>query len=112
MVNVAHEPGTAAPRVAVPSTTLSVFPICLGGNVFGWTADEAASFEVLDAYFSAGGNMVDTADQGATYNEHAVATHDDGQNPDDRTFRVAAALFPERAPTPVGAHSAATAFSV
>lgn len=42
-------------------TGLNVFPICLGGNVFGWTADEAESFEVLDAYVAAGGNFVDTA---------------------------------------------------
>ncbi|MFJ4645054.1 aldo/keto reductase [Streptomyces bobili] len=39
-----------------------VFPFALGGNVFGWTADEAASFAVLDAYTAAGGNFVDTAD--------------------------------------------------
>jgi aryl-alcohol dehydrogenase (NADP+) len=42
-------------------TTLDVFPICLGGNVFGWTADEAQSQAVLDAYVAAGGNFVDTA---------------------------------------------------
>jgi aryl-alcohol dehydrogenase-like predicted oxidoreductase len=41
---------------------LEVFPLSLGGNVFGWTADEAASFAVLDAYAAAGGNFVDTAD--------------------------------------------------
>ncbi|MFG2568825.1 aldo/keto reductase [Streptomyces sp. NPDC048567] len=41
---------------------LQVFPLCLGGNVFGWTADEAQSFAVLDAYAAAGGNFVDTAD--------------------------------------------------
>ncbi|CAL99969.1 aryl-alcohol dehydrogenase (NADP+) [Saccharopolyspora erythraea NRRL 2338] len=41
---------------------LDVFPICLGGNVFGWTADRDRSFEVLDAYVAAGGNFVDTAD--------------------------------------------------
>ncbi|MDQ0787865.1 aryl-alcohol dehydrogenase-like predicted oxidoreductase [Streptomyces sp. B3I7] len=44
------------------STHLAVAPLCLGGNVFGWTADEAASFAVLDAYTAAGGNFVDTAD--------------------------------------------------
>ncbi|MFJ9344977.1 aldo/keto reductase [Streptomyces sp. NPDC101237] len=44
------------------SSDLEVFPLCLGGNVFGWTADEAASFAVLDAYTAAGGNFVDTAD--------------------------------------------------
>ncbi|MEU2245993.1 aldo/keto reductase [Streptomyces sp. NPDC019224] len=41
---------------------LQVFPLCLGGNVFGWTADEDRSFAVLDAYAAAGGNFVDTAD--------------------------------------------------
>ena len=39
-----------------------MFPLCLGGNVFGWTLDERASFEVLDAYREAGGNFIDTAD--------------------------------------------------
>ncbi|HUA11848.1 MAG TPA: aldo/keto reductase [Solirubrobacteraceae bacterium] len=42
-------------------TGLDVFPLCLGGNVFGWTADESDSFAVLDAYRAAGGNFVDTA---------------------------------------------------
>jgi aryl-alcohol dehydrogenase-like predicted oxidoreductase len=42
-------------------TDLDVFPLCLGGNVFGWTADEAQSRDVLDAYVRAGGNFVDTA---------------------------------------------------
>jgi aryl-alcohol dehydrogenase-like predicted oxidoreductase len=42
-------------------TELDVFPICLGGNVFGWTADEPQSRAVLDAYTSAGGNFIDTA---------------------------------------------------
>ena len=46
----------------IATTDLDVFPLCLGGNVFGWTADEAASFAVLDAYAAAGGNFVDTAD--------------------------------------------------
>jgi aryl-alcohol dehydrogenase-like predicted oxidoreductase len=40
---------------------LDVFPICLGGNVFGWTADEPQSRAVLDAYTAAGGNFIDTA---------------------------------------------------
>jgi len=44
------------------SSGLEVFPLCLGGNVFGWTADEATSFAVLDAYAAAGGNFLDTAD--------------------------------------------------
>ncbi|WP_055600571.1 aldo/keto reductase [Streptomyces aureus] len=44
------------------SSDLHVFPLALGGNVFGWTADEAQSFAVLDAYTAAGGNFVDSAD--------------------------------------------------
>lgn len=44
------------------SSDLQVFPLALGGNVFGWTADEAQSFAVLDAYAAGGGNFVDTAD--------------------------------------------------
>ncbi|MFD7393069.1 aldo/keto reductase [Streptomyces sp. NPDC059852] len=44
------------------SSDLEVSPLCLGGNVFGWTADEAHSFAVLDAYTAAGGNFLDTAD--------------------------------------------------
>ena len=43
-------------------TDLDVFPLCLGGNVFGWTIDEQRSFDVLDAYVRAGGNFIDTAD--------------------------------------------------
>lgn len=46
----------------IGDTDLTVFPLCLGGNVFGWTADEAASFAVLDLYADAGGNFIDTAD--------------------------------------------------
>jgi aryl-alcohol dehydrogenase-like predicted oxidoreductase len=46
----------------IGSTDLDVFQLCLGGNVFGWTADEQTSFEVLDAYAAAGGNFLDTAD--------------------------------------------------
>lgn len=42
--------------------SLSVSPLSLGGNVFGWTADEATSFDVLDAFVAAGGNFIDTAD--------------------------------------------------
>ena len=43
------------------SSDLDVSPLCLGGNVFGWTADEADSFAVLDAFVAAGGNFIDTA---------------------------------------------------
>jgi aryl-alcohol dehydrogenase (NADP+) len=48
------------PRIG--PTDLDVFPLCLGGNVFSWTADESESFAVLDAYAAAGGNFIDTAD--------------------------------------------------
>jgi aryl-alcohol dehydrogenase-like predicted oxidoreductase len=44
------------------STGLSVAPLALGGNVFGWTIDEAASFKILDAFVDAGLDLIDTAD--------------------------------------------------
>jgi aryl-alcohol dehydrogenase-like predicted oxidoreductase len=47
--------------VSLGRTDLDVFPVCLGGNVFGWGADEPESREVLDAYVAAGGNFIDTA---------------------------------------------------
>ncbi|MER5440139.1 aldo/keto reductase [Streptomyces sp. NPDC002790] len=54
---------TSSPSLRKLGTSdLEVFPLSLGGNVFGWTADEATSFEVLDAYVAAGGNFIDTAD--------------------------------------------------
>ncbi|GAA4868434.1 aldo/keto reductase [Actinomycetospora straminea] len=49
-------------RVRIPRTDLEVHPLCLGGNVFGWTADVDTSAAVLDAYLDAGGDFVDTAD--------------------------------------------------
>ncbi|HSZ13283.1 MAG TPA: putative toxin-antitoxin system toxin component, PIN family [Solirubrobacteraceae bacterium] len=48
--------------VRLADTDLDVFPLCLGGNVFGWSIDEQRSFAVLDAYVQAGGNFIDTAD--------------------------------------------------
>ena len=44
------------------SSGIEVAPLALGGNVFGWTADEDTSFHILDAFVDAGGNMIDTAD--------------------------------------------------
>ncbi len=41
---------------------LLIAPLVLGGNVFGWTANEATSFSVLDTFIEAGGNSIDTAD--------------------------------------------------
>lgn len=44
------------------TSTIEVFPLALGGNVFGFTSDEATSHAVLDAYVAGGGNFIDTAD--------------------------------------------------
>ncbi|MEV7021861.1 aldo/keto reductase [Kitasatospora sp. NPDC093558] len=60
--HTAPSPTGAPNRVRLGSSDLSVHPLSLGGNVFGWTADEEQSFAVLDAYAAAGGNFVDTAD--------------------------------------------------
>ena len=51
------------------TTDLNVSRLCLGGNVFGWTADEDQSFAVLDAYTEAGGNFLDTADVYSAWGE-------------------------------------------
>ena len=47
---------------ALGRSGLHVSPLMLGGNVFGWTADEAMSFRILDRFVDAGGNFIDTAD--------------------------------------------------
>jgi aryl-alcohol dehydrogenase-like predicted oxidoreductase len=52
---------TRTPR-RLGATDLETFPVILGGNVFGWTLDEDASFRVLDAALEAGVNAIDTAD--------------------------------------------------
>ncbi|MFM6966173.1 MAG: aldo/keto reductase, partial [Rhodoluna sp.] len=46
----------------LPSTDLNVSHLCLGGNVFGWSADLGQSHQVLDAFAELGGNFIDTAD--------------------------------------------------
>ena len=51
---------------------LHVAPLCLGGNVFGWTADEATSLTLLDAFIAAGFNFIDTAD---VYSKWATGHH-------------------------------------
>ena len=48
-------------------SSISVAPLMLGGNVFGWTADEATSFKVLDAFAAAGLDFIDTADSYSTW---------------------------------------------
>jgi aryl-alcohol dehydrogenase-like predicted oxidoreductase len=61
---------------ALGGTGLDVFPLCLGGNVFGWTADAESSFSVLDAYVAAGGNFIDTANGYSRW----VPGHDGGES--------------------------------
>ena len=53
---------TNTASVTIPETTLDVYPLCLGGNVFGWSADESQSQAVLDKYTELGGDFIDTAD--------------------------------------------------
>ena len=55
---------------------LHVAPLCLGGNVFGWTADEKMSFAILDAFVAAGFGFVDTADVYSVW----VPGHDGGES--------------------------------
>jgi aryl-alcohol dehydrogenase-like predicted oxidoreductase len=48
-------------RRPLGKTALQIHPLVLGGNVFGWTADERSSHSILDAYVAGGGNFIDTA---------------------------------------------------
>jgi aryl-alcohol dehydrogenase-like predicted oxidoreductase len=54
--------GATMERRTLGNSSLSISPLMLGGNVFGWTIDEPTSFEVLDAFVAAGFNAIDTAD--------------------------------------------------
>jgi aryl-alcohol dehydrogenase-like predicted oxidoreductase len=49
-------------HISLSKTDLLVHPLCLGGNVFGWSADQEESFRVLNAYTEFNGNFIDTAD--------------------------------------------------
>ncbi|ROS25445.1 aryl-alcohol dehydrogenase-like predicted oxidoreductase [Rathayibacter sp. PhB127] len=49
-------------RAPLGDSGIEVFPLSLGGNVFGWTAGKQTSFDVLDGYVAAGGDFIDTAD--------------------------------------------------
>lgn len=60
----------------IGTSDLKIFPLALGGNTFGWTADQAASEDVLDRFTDAGGNFIDTAD---SYS-HWVAGHGGGES--------------------------------
>jgi len=53
----------------IGTSDLHVFPLALGGNVFGWTADEQTSHDVLDAYAAGGGNFIDSADVYSAWGE-------------------------------------------
>ncbi|MFG6403692.1 MULTISPECIES: aldo/keto reductase [unclassified Microbacterium] len=46
----------------IGNSDLDIFPLSLGGNVFGWTADRDTSFQILDAFHAGGGDFIDTAD--------------------------------------------------
>ena len=58
--------------ITIAETDLVVHPLCLGGNVFGWSADKAQSEGVLDAYTKHGGNFIDTADVYSEWKEGNV----------------------------------------
>ncbi|UVK40284.1 aldo/keto reductase [Mesorhizobium sp. AR10] len=57
-------------------TDLSIAPLVLGGNVFGWTADEKTSFDLLDRFFGGGLNAIDTADAYSRW----IAGHTGGES--------------------------------
>ncbi|MER8387902.1 aldo/keto reductase [Mesorhizobium sp. M0166] len=57
-------------------TDLSIAPLVLGGNVFGWTADEKTSFDLLDRFVDAGFNAIDTADSYSRW----IAGHQGGES--------------------------------
>ena len=44
------------------ATDFHILPLVLGGNVFGWTADQPTSFALLDAFVAGGGSLIDSAD--------------------------------------------------
>lgn len=49
------------------NSSIEIAPLALGGNVFGWTIDEAASFQILDGFVDAGFTFIDTADIYSTW---------------------------------------------
>jgi len=55
--------------ITIPRTELSIYPLSLGGNVFGWTATKKESFKVLDRFVDLGGNFIDTADVYSAWKE-------------------------------------------
>jgi aryl-alcohol dehydrogenase-like predicted oxidoreductase len=63
-------------RRKLGSTGFEVAPLAFGGNVFGWTVDEAMSFKLLDAFVAAGFNLIDTADSYSRW----VSGHQGGES--------------------------------
>ncbi len=58
------------------NSDIEIYPLALGGNVFGWTVDESTAFGILDAFVDAGGNLIDTADIYSTW----VTGHKGGES--------------------------------
>jgi aryl-alcohol dehydrogenase-like predicted oxidoreductase len=58
--------------ITIPRTDLTIYPLSLGGNVFGWTATKEESFKVLDRFAELGGNFIDTADAYSAWKEGNV----------------------------------------
>src|SRR6478672_1794953 len=67
---------SAMEKRRIGNSDLEIAPLVLGGNVFGWTADEATSFRILDAFVDAGGTMIDTADVYSSW----VPGHEGGES--------------------------------
>jgi aryl-alcohol dehydrogenase-like predicted oxidoreductase len=63
-------------RRKLGSTGFEVAPLAFGGNVFGWTVEEAESFKLLDAFVAAGFNLIDTADSYSRW----VSGHQGGES--------------------------------
>ncbi len=55
--------------ITIPRTELTIYPLSLGGNVFGWSATKEESFKVLDRFVELGGNFIDTADVYSAWKE-------------------------------------------
>ena len=55
--------------ITIPKSDLSIYPLCLGGNVFGWSADKKQSEEVLDYFLDNSGNFIDTSDMYSQWGE-------------------------------------------
>ena len=90
--------------LTLPETDLVVHELCLGGNVFGWGADEAGSRAVLEAYKSHGGNFIDTADVYSEWkpgneggeSERIIGAWMKGQNRSDFVIATKVSLYSKR----------------